>query len=387
MLSLKELNQQFMNQADREWASRTAAAIKDKVAAVSLTVGTGIPYSTVNGRFDDWSDRIEWWCNGFWGGLLWLMYTETHDERYLEQARSSEAALDACFRDFVGMDHDAGFRWLPTAVADYRLTGNDASRRRGLLAATILAGRYNPAGEFIRAWDGLPTAERNNVGWGIIDCMMNLPILYWASEETQDPRFREIAMKHADTVSWAFVRPDGSCEHIVEFDPFSGEKVTIHGGQGYADGSSWTRGQAWGLYGFVLSYIHSGKEAYLDTAKRIAHYFMANIPESGHIPVDFRQPPEPAWEDSTAAAIASCGLIELARHVPDGERHLYLQAALKLLKALDRDCCCYDRSNDAIVQKCTAAYHDKEHEFNIIYGDSYYAEAVFKLTGNDFLIW
>ena len=110
-----------------------------------------------------------------------------------------------------------------------------------------------------------------------------------------------------------FVRPDGSVRHIVEFDPFTGEMVRDYGGQGYGQGSSWTRGQTWGLYGFLMSYRHTGKQEYLDTAKRIAHYFIANIPEDALIPVDFRQPATPLWYDDTAAAIAACGLLEMQK--------------------------------------------------------------------------
>ncbi|MDD2214250.1 MAG: glycosyl hydrolase family 88, partial [Oscillospiraceae bacterium] len=100
-----------------------------------------------------------------------------------------------------------------------------------------------------------------------------------------------------------------------------------------------------------------------------------------------RQPPEPAWEDSTAAAIAACGLLELAKRVNAGERQLYLNGALRLLQALSEKRCVFDLSNEAIVQRCSARYHEETHEYNIIYGDSYFAEAIFKLNGNDFLIW
>lgn len=119
-------------------------------------------------------------------------------------------------------------------------------------------------------------------------------------------------MEHADNAITAFVRPDGSVNHIVEFDPFNGGVVRSHGGQGFQDGSFWTRGQAWGIYGFMMSYNHTSKMDYLQTAKRIAHYFLANIPENKIIPIDFRQPKEPAYEDSTAAAVAACGLLEIA---------------------------------------------------------------------------
>lgn len=122
--------------------------------------------------------------------------------------------------------------WLHTAVADYRLTGNPDSRRRALHAANLLAGRYNPAGRFIRAWN------LDKTGWMIIDCMMNISLLYWAAEETKDPRYSYIAGSHADTAMEKLMRPDGSCNHIAVMDPRSGELLELPEGQGYASGSS-----------------------------------------------------------------------------------------------------------------------------------------------------
>lgn len=217
--------------------------------------------------------------------------------------------------------------------------------------------------------------------------MMNLPLLYWASEETGDPRFAQVAANHASTAAKYFVRGDWSVNHIVEFNTHTGEYVTTYGGQGYEVGSSWTRGQAWGLYGFALSYLHTKDPVYLATAERIANYFMANTPENGLIPVDFRQPAEPAWEDSTAAAIAACGLIELSKLTGGRQGDVYLSAAMKLLRALERDSFSWNEQEDNFLTKCTGAYHDKEHEFSIIYGDYYFLEALMKLAGKELFIW
>jgi unsaturated chondroitin disaccharide hydrolase len=289
--------------------------------------------------------------------------------------------------NYDSMDHDNGFKWLPTAVADYRVTKNPASRNRGLLAAGNLAGRYNCDGQFIRAWNNWPGSDADRTGWAIIDCMMNLPLLYWASEEIGDPRFYKIAVHHANTAMKNFIRPDGSANHIVAFDPENGQMLETFGGQGYEVGSSWTRGQSWALYGFVLSYLHTKDTAYLETAERVANYFLSNIPESGLIPVDFRQPLDVTWQDSTAAAIASCGLIELSKQFEGRQGRIYLEAALKMLKALAENCTNWNEDEDDILTKCTAAYHDKEHEFSIIYGDYYYLEALMKLTGKELFIW
>ena len=377
------------------WADEVINRIRNKMARVSEKNRDKIPYTTdENGNYDDRSDRnrswriddgLNWWTNGFWGGILWLLYQDTGEDRYARIARISEECMDRCFSDFYGLHHDVGFMYVPTAVADYRLTGNEASRKRAMHAANLLAGRFNPAGRFIRAWNDLENEDTR--GWAIIDCMFNLSLLYWASEESGDPRFRHIAMMHADTVMQYFVRPDGSVNHIVEFDPETGEMVRSLGGQGYGEGSSWTRGQGWALYGFMISYIHTGKQEYLDTAKKVAHYCMACIPESGLIPVDFRQPEQPAYEDSCGACVIAGGLLELAERLPAPEQAVYRNAALRILRAIDGQRADWSDGCDAIVQNCSAAYHADRHHFTMTYADYFFIEAVYKLRNIGRLLW
>jgi unsaturated chondroitin disaccharide hydrolase len=269
-------------------------------------------------------------------------------------------------------------------VANYRLTGNKDSRKRGLHAANILAGRYNPAGRFIRAWNGDCT------GWIIIDCLMNIPLLYWASEETADPRYKMIAMEHAYTAMNHLVRADGSCNHIAVLSPQTGDCLETPAGQGYAPGSSWSRGHSWGLYGFALSYRRTGERKYLDAAKRIAHYVISNFAQNNWLPlVDFRSPPEPVKYDSTAAMISACGLLEIAAHVDEHEKALYSGAALKLLVSGEKAFADWNSETDGIIGKGTCCYHGKpdETEVPIIYGDYFFLEAILRLLENHFLIW
>lgn len=131
----------------------------------------------------------------------------------------------------------------------------------------------------------------------------------------------------------------------------------------------------------MVSYLHTGKEAYLQTAKKVAHYCMANIVDSGLIPVDFRQPSQPAWEDSCAAAIIAGGLLELAGCVPEAEQEMYRRAAFKILDTLYRERCDFSRDCDAIVQNCTGVYHADQHHFTMVYADYNFAEAVYRLKG------
>lgn len=356
--------------------------ITEKMDCVSDRSKDKIPYRTIDGVHNDLSESdINWWTNGFWPGIQWLLYHETGDGKYAAIARNAEKKLDRCFEEFYGIHHDAGFMWLLSAAADYRLTGDRDAKRRALHAANLLAGRFNPAGNFIRAWNGT-----DNSGWAIIDCMMNLALLYWASEETGDPRYRRIAECHADTTSSCFVRPDGSVRHIVIFDSENGGMIEELGGQGYAKGSSWTRGQAWGIYGFTISWKHTRKKLYLETARKIADYFISQIPDDSLIPADFCQPQLPHLEDSLAAAIAACGMLELSRELGK-EGALYLDTAKRMLGALLEKRCCWKKETDGILERCTAAYHHQEKEINIIYGDYFLMEGVFKLKGNDIFLW
>lgn len=359
--------------------------LRTKLLAETRRLGDKIPYIPENGVYTDKGESdIYWWTNGFWGGILWQMYHATGDETYRTSAERLEARLDRALDGYDGLHHDVGFMWLHTAVANYRLTGSERARSRGLHAANLLAGRYNPRGKFIRAWNDDCT------GWTIVDCMMNIPILFWAGEVLNDPRFAYMARDHADTTLDKTVRPDGSCNHIVILDPADGSFVEAPGGQGFAPGSSWSRGQSWALYGFALSYRHTGDVRYLDTAKRIAHYFIANVQSTGFVPlVDFRAPSEPAYWDTTAGVCAACGLLEIADAVGEYEKALYRDAALSILKATDERFCDWNAEEDGIVDGGTGSYHGRNRDFGvpIIYGDYFFLEAVLRLRGESFLIW
>jgi unsaturated chondroitin disaccharide hydrolase len=370
---------------DKSWAGEIRQKIRAKLSAETDRVGSDIPYIALNGRYTDkGKEELDWWTNGFWPGILWLMYADTKDEKYLKAARGVEDRLDECLKNFVGVHHDVGFMWHLSAGLDYRLTGNAFSKVRALHAANILAGRYNPRGHFIRAWN------MDRVGWIIIDCLMNIPLLYWASRETGDPRFKFIAIEHADTALKHLLRPDGSCNHIGILDPENGDLLETPGGQGYAAGSSWTRGQAWAVYGFALSALHTGEARYLDAAKRVAHYFVASVAEYGYVPpVDFRSPREPLKLDTTAGTITACGLLQIAELAGEYEQKFYLDAALNILKAIEEKHCDWDPSRDSIVQNGSAQYFDKPDSLHvpIIYGDYFFIEAVHRLINPDLKPW
>lgn len=378
---------------DQEWLDHVYEKILIKMKAETERIGSMIPYSTRDGIYHD-LDRpggLYFWTNGFWPGMLWQMYNATGDDLYRNTAEKVEARLEETLAGFDGFDHDIGFLFLPTSVANWRKTGNENARRNALHAANLLAGRFNPVGNYIRAWNNNPLIGPQVNGWMIIDCMMNIPLLYWAAKECEDPRFQHIAAAHAKTAQKYIVRPDGSCNHILIFDAETGEFVNNPGGQGYGQGSSWSRGQSWAVYGFALSYRHTGDESFLATAKQCAHYCISNMAVRSWLPlVDYRAPAEPVKYDTTAGMITAAGLLELSEHVGEYEKAMYVQAAVNIMKACEKKFCNWNPDEDSIVGGGTFFYHDpdgSETHVPIIYGDYYFIEAVLRLKGKSMFIW
>ena len=356
-------------------------ALKFRKTAETARDAGIIPYKSEKGQWvSSPYDGNSWWTGGFWPGLMWQLFTLTGDAFFREEARRAGGLLTEEFRTFNRLNHDVGFMYLLSVGADAKLTGDAQAETDMLHAASLLMGRFNPAG-FIRAWN-----EPERVGFAIIDCMMNLSLLYRATRDTGDPRFRGVAAVHADTTLREFLRADGSVSHIIELDPETGARVREHPGQGYALGTQWSRGQAWGLYGFTLAYRHMGQERYLDAAKRIAANFAAHIRADGLTDCDFCQPAEPERLDNIAGAIAACGLQELARITGDGQ---WDAAAEKLIAGLLDHCADWSDDRCGILTHCTASYHDDGagRHTNITYGDYFLVEALMKKTGRDPDLW
>ena len=340
-----------------------------------------IPYKSEHGTWvTSPYDGNSWWTGGFWPALMFQLYAFSRDPFFLEEGRRVEALLVEEFRTYQYLNHDVGFMYLLSCGADYKLTGNAQSRLDTLHAASLLMGRFNPAG-FIRAWN-----SPQQTGFAIIDCMMNLSLLFWASRESQDPRFEKVARIHADTTMREFVREDGSVSHIIEFDPESGKRVKEHPGQGYALGSSWSRGQAWGLYGFTLAARNTGNPEYLATALSIARNFCRHIRPDGLTDCDFCQPKEEERLDNIAGAVAACGLMEL-RFLTSEDA--FMDAARTLVDGLLDHCADFSDASMGILTHCTASYHDDGagRHTNITYGDYFLAEALAKLCGTDPMFW
>ncbi len=175
---------------NQQWIDTTWEKIDNKLKEVAVRSRDKLPYTTVNGVHDDLKENNPcWWTNGFWGGMMWLMYLGTGNEEYRKTAERSEELLDKALARYKELHHDVGFMWHLTSGANYRITGNEASCTRNLFVASLLFSRYNIDGDFIRAWNW------DAYGYSIIDCLMNLALLYWASDEIGDDRFKKIAIE------------------------------------------------------------------------------------------------------------------------------------------------------------------------------------------------
>ncbi|BCU77853.1 glycoside hydrolase family 88 protein [Luteolibacter sp. LG18] len=270
-----------------------------------------------NGDYAAWPEgffEIGNWTNSFFTGMAVLSWLDTKEPHFLKQLERIEPFYNAKVNvaiHAVETMHDIGFLYSLYSVALYKNTGDKRQRALGLRAAEVLVGRFVPEGNYIRAWGRMDEPDTDYAGLAIIDCMMNLPLLFWAAEETGDARFREIAIRHADTTLANFVRADDSVYHSFRFNADGSPK----GGDNYCGRgieSHWARGTTWAMYGFAMAYRYTGDERYLDASLRVTRKFLSLLDDEV-VPVwDFRlNPGEPLLRDSSAAAVAACALQEL----------------------------------------------------------------------------
>ena len=354
--------------------------LEKKLEAECRRMGNKIPYIVKNGSYHNMVEEDPfWWTNGFWAGMLWQMYHAGENSVFRECAEQSEEVMARALEGFTGLHHDVGFQFLLTSAANYRMTGNEKARIQALHAAALLAGRFNPAGGFIRAWN--KKNGNDMTGWIIIDCLMNLPLLYFAAEELSDPRFSEIANRHADIAMKVLQRPDGSCNHIAILNPMTGEVEKLPAGQGYAEGSSWSRGQAWAIYGYTVVYRETKDPKYLDFAQKVTDVYLERLPEDKVPYWDFSAPGIPdAPRDASAAAVVASALLELSTYLPNGTGKRYKDAAIEMLVSLNSDSYRSGKSKPSFLLHSVGHWPaHSEIDASIIYADYYYIEALLRL--------
>lgn len=370
-----------MDMNDKELLNQIWKDIHEKTMQTSQEIGSQFPTMTKNGKYE-LTERYSAWTTGFWPGLLWLLYEDTKYESYQTIAIECEKKLDEAIDEFYGLGHDIGFIWQLTAIKHYELTGNEVSLKRAIVAASFLASRFNIKGNFLQAWNKNGLNDANPHGLSIIDSMMNLPILMFASAQLEAPRFELIARAHADTVLKEFIREDGSVNHMVEFNPLTGEKIQVHGGQGQSPTSAWSRGTSWALHGMARFYGLTQEKKYLDAAKKVADFFISQLPQDNVPHWDFRvERTAETPRDTSAGACAACGLIELSQYVDTSDKEYYLNAALKIIVSLYEN---YSTLKDDEYQgliKGGTFNHPQGLgiDISLIYGDYYFTEAVMRL--------
>jgi hypothetical protein len=315
------------------------------------------------------------WTSGFFPGCLWFMNEYTKDPFFKQGAERWTAGVS--LQQFNAGTHDVGFMIFDSFGNGYGLYPSENYKKVILQAAQTLATRFNPTVGCIKSWD--------NRKWDypvIIDNMMNLELLFWAAENGGPKRLREIAIKHAETTMRNHFRPDGSTWHVLGYDTTNGAVKARNTHQGYADESTWSRGQAWAMYGFTMAYRFTRDERFLNTALQAAKFFIAHLP-SDFVPYwDFQAPVIPEEpRDVSAAAISASALFELTLYVTEPTlRTKYLEAAKSILKSL-----CTARylaegttSRGILAHAVGSKPSNSEVDVSLIYADYYFIEAMLR---------
>lgn len=340
------------------------------------------PYSNSENQFYKKSKNVEW-TTGFWTGVLWLSYEATKDEKFKNAALIQVDSFYNRIKNKIDVNHhDMGFLFSLSCVAAYKVLGNEKGKDAAIMAADHLAERYRENGSFLQAWGNVnePTEYRL-----IIDCLLNLPILYWATEVTGDVTYAVKAQNHIKTAMQCVVRPDHSTYHTYFIDMQTGKPAYGVTHQGNRNDSAWARGQAWGIYGIALSYRYLKDPSYVELFCQVTDFFIEHLPDDlvPYWDFDFDTGSDEP-RDSSASAIAICGIYEMAPYLDEEIAGKYTEAADKMLRALIDHCANRDpKKSNGLLLHGTYARDSKENsctnrgvdECNT-WGDYFYMEAL-----------
>ncbi|QTQ17094.1 glycoside hydrolase family 88 protein [Treponema parvum] len=329
------------------------------------------------------------WTSSFWNGMLWQAYNSTGDKKFRSAAESTLTDYENRLEKRINTaTHDLGFLYILSAKAEYLTTGNKKAREVAIKAADLLMERYGAKTGVLQAWGSAD--DVNNMGRIIIDCLMNTPLLFWASEATQKDLYANAAKSHVEKSKRFLIRDDDTTFHTYYFDVKTGDPLRGKTAQGYSDSSCWARGQAWGIYGFCLNYRYTGDFSLLEAAKRLANHFLNCLPEDNVCYWDLIFTSGNEERDSSAAAIGACGLMELASLLPvsDKDRCVYEAAALAVMESLAASYTTEGLKSNGILQH---AVYSKPGNKGIdecnIWGDYFYMEALDRILYHHRLFW
>jgi unsaturated chondroitin disaccharide hydrolase len=377
--------------ADRRYQealNRCVARLRDLMPVVGLrNPKIGLPDLSWSycGPFD--------WVVGFQSGQLWLALQLTGDPVFLNAGRARRPVFARILENRHARDHDLGFQFSLSCVADWLMTGSPEARALALEAAKALLARYHEEGEYIQAWNARAAHGAMNpefaAGRIIADTMQNLALLFWAHRETGVSDFRDAARGHALTTSKHLVREDGTSFHTFVFDAASGEPLRGETHQGYADDSCWSRGQAWMIHGFAQSALTTGEAFYLDAARKLAAKAEVLLGDDA-VPVwDFAVPDRAsAPRDSSAGAIMAAGLHILAGLTSGDEAARWRAFGNRLLDGL-LDSCDMTTNPDAQGFLAHGAAHVRAGRSDTMlpYGDYFFMEALMRALGHTEFFW
>ena len=363
----------------QELKSALAVAVEqEKAQAVRMEGIEGkLPRTFENGEVK--VDSPYNWVSGFFPGSLWLLYEYTGDEQLRTYADEFTRRLEV-LKDYKGT-HDLGFMIFCSYGNAYRLTGDPYYKSVIEQAAESLASRFNETVGCIRSWN---TGRKENPELDfmvIIDNMMNLELLFEATKLTGDSTFCRVALSHADRTLKEQFRPDGSCFHVVDYDPQDGTVRSRQTAQGYADSSAWSRGQAWAIYGYTVCYRETGRQIYLDQALKTFN-FMKNHP---HMPADR----VPYWDmdapgipneprDASSATVIASALYEISTFdVPQAEEYrTYADSIMSSLTSPDYTAAPGTNGLFLLMHSVGSIPHNSEIDVPLNYADYYYMEAL-----------
>ena len=315
------------------------------------------------------------WTSGFFPGELWYMYEYTQDDFWKKQAQAFTANIED--QKTNGGTHDMGFKMYCSFGNGYRLT-NDANYKNILLeSAATLITRYKPTIGCIRSWDHSRDKWQCPV---IIDNMMNLELLYWAFKETGDSVYYNIANTHARTTMKNHLRDNYSYYHVRDYYTITGDVLHKHTHQGYSHESAWSRGQAWGLYGYTMCYRETKLPEFLSQAENIANYIFTNptMPEDMVAYWDFDTPGIPNEpRDASAAAVMACAMYELSMYNPE-KAALYKKWADTIVESLSKNYRAQLDGDRGFLLLHSTGAHNFERDVPLVYADYYFLEALLK---------
>lgn len=317
------------------------------------------------------------WTNGFWTGMQAIAWEFSGETAYLEGVERNVASFKARLAAHHVLDHhDIGFLYSLSAVAHWKLTKCDELTPLILAAADLLVNRFHDSAGFIQAWGTLNDPQEYRL---IIDSLINLPLLYVAARIGGESRYREVAERHYAAVINTIFREDGSTFHTFYFDPKRGTPSHGKTFQGYSDRSSWARGQAWAILGIPLHWSATGETDHYALWQQACDYFFRHLPEDGVPAWDLLLAGDPdAPKDSSALAIAICGLLEAHKHFPDAG---YEKLARQLLQALMTGASAQgDDACEGLLKHGVYAYSlGKGIDECTLWGDYFYMEALYRI--------